>query len=45
MSNWGFVGLAYGVTYVSLIVYTLYLWRRRSAAQDALRVEKHRMEG
>lgn len=45
MSNWGYVGLAYGVTYLILIGYTVYLWRRRSSAEEALRAEKHRVEG
>lgn len=34
MSNWGYVGLAYAVTYLVLGVYTVYLMRRRSRAED-----------
>jgi CcmD family protein len=34
MSNWGYVGLAYAVTYVVLGAYTVYLIRRRSRVED-----------
>ena len=44
MSEWGYVGLAYGVTYFGLVIYTVYLWRRRASAEAALEAEKHRME-
>lgn len=44
MSNWFYVGLAYGVTYVSLVVYTVYLMRRRARAEEALRAELQRQE-
>jgi CcmD family protein len=37
MSNWFYVGLAYGVTYVGLIGYLVHLIRRRGAAESALR--------
>ena len=36
MSNWFYVGLAYGITYVGLAIYTIYLFRRRAAANEAL---------
>ena len=36
MSNWFYVGMAYGVTYVALLVYTIGLVRRRKRAEDAL---------
>ena len=39
MSNWFYVGLAYGVTYVSLAIYTIYLMRRRARAEAALRAD------
>ncbi len=42
MSNWFYVGLAYGVTYLALIGYTVQLIRRRTRAQAALRSEPHR---
>lgn len=45
MSNWGYVSLAYGVTYFILIAYTVYLMRRRSAAHEALASETQRTEG
>ena len=44
MSNWGYVGLAYGVTYFVLGAYTLYLMRRRTQAAESLRADTHRME-
>lgn len=45
MSNWGYVGLAYGVTYFVLGAYTLYLMRRRDRAEAAVRgAETHRVE-
>jgi hypothetical protein len=40
MSNWGYVGLAYGVTYVVLVAYTIYLFRARSRATDAVQSGK-----
>ena len=45
ISNWFYVGIAYGVTYVGLLVYTIYLIRRRSRAEQALQSELHRQEG
>ena len=42
MSNWFYVGLAYGVTYVALLGYTISLVRRRARAEEALRSEPHR---
>jgi heme exporter protein D len=42
MSNWFYVGLAYGVTYVGLIGYTIHLIRVRRRAEEALRSELHR---
>ena len=42
MSNWFYVGLAYGVTYLALIGYTVQLIRRRARAEAALRNEPHR---
>lgn len=42
MSNWSYVGLAYGVTYVVLAVYTIYLFRARVRAREALEAEMHR---
>ena len=44
MSNWFYVGLAFGATYVVLAGYTLYLMRRRARAQHALRAELQRLE-
>jgi CcmD family protein len=41
MSNWFYVGLAYGVTYLGLIGYLVQLIRRRSAAENALRGDHH----
>jgi CcmD family protein len=43
MSNWGYVGLAYGITYFVLGAYTLYLMRRRARA-ESMRADTHRME-
>lgn len=37
MSNWFYVGLAYGVTYAALIGYTIHLVRQRGRAEEALR--------
>ena len=42
MSNWFYVGLAYGATYVGLLAYGVYLLRRRARAQHALHAELHR---
>jgi CcmD family protein len=42
MSNWFYVGLAYGVTYLGLFGYTIHLIRRRARAQQALRNDPHR---
>ena len=44
MSNWFFVGLAYGVTYFVLAGYAVYLVRRRVNAKESLDVEMHRPE-
>jgi hypothetical protein len=44
MSNWVYVGLAYGTTYVVLLGYAVYLFRRRSRAEYALRAELQRLE-
>lgn len=44
MSNWFYVGLAYGVTYVVLIGYTIFLMRTNARARDAMRSEHQRME-
>ena len=44
MSNWFYVGLAYGITYFVLAGYALYLIRRRSRAEHALRAELQRLE-
>lgn len=44
MSNWFYVGLAYGVTYVVLIAYTAYLMRAKARVQEALRSEQTRTE-
>ena len=44
MSNWGYVSVAYGVAYFVMGVYAVYLIRRRTRAQQALRVELHRLE-
>jgi CcmD family protein len=41
MSNWFYVGMAYGVTYLALIGYTVHLIRRRRAAESALRTDLH----
>ena len=37
MSNWFYVGLAYGVTYGALLVYTVTLIRKRRRAEEVLR--------
>lgn len=37
MSNWFYVGLAYGVTYISLLAYTLRLIRKRRRADEVLK--------
>lgn len=42
MSNWFYVGLAYGVTYAALIGYTIHLVRRHSRAAESLRAEPQR---
>ena len=42
MSNWFYVGLAYGVTYLGLIGYTIHLIRQRRGAEEALRSDPHR---
>jgi heme exporter protein CcmD len=42
MSNWFYVGLAYGVTYAALIGYTIHVIRQRSRAEEALRSDAHR---
>ena len=44
MSNWFYVGLAFGTSYVVLGGYTLYLMRRRARALHALRAELQRRE-
>ena len=44
MGNWGYVGLAYGLTYFVLGAYTLYLMRRRARAEESTRADTHRME-
>lgn len=44
MSNWYYVGLAYGVTYFTLTAYAIYLVRRRARAEHALQAELHRVE-
>jgi heme exporter protein D len=44
MSNWFYVGMAYGVTYVGLIGYTIHLLRSHSRAAAALRAEPHKRE-
>lgn len=44
MSNWFYVGLAYGVTYVVLAGYTIYLMRTHARARAALRTEQQRVE-
>jgi hypothetical protein len=36
MSNWAYVGLAYGITYGVLITYVLTLLRKKNQAQQAL---------
>ena len=42
MSNWFYVGLAYGVTYLALIGYTITLIRKHTRAATALRSEPQR---
>ena len=44
MSEWTYVGMAYGVTYLALLGYTIHLLRRRARALAALRSEPHRRE-
>jgi CcmD family protein len=44
MSNWVYVGAAYGTTYVVLLGYALYLVRRRARAEDELHAELQRLE-
>jgi len=41
-SNWTYVAAAYGVTYLVLIGYAVYLIRRHAHAQSALAAEQHR---
>jgi hypothetical protein len=36
MSNWGYVGLAYGLTYGVLIGYVVSLLKKKKQAQNAL---------
>ena len=45
MNEWTYVGMAYGVTYVALLGYTIHLLRRRARAEAALRSDLHRREG
>jgi CcmD family protein len=42
MSNWFYVGLAYGVTYLGLMGYTISLIRKHNRAAAALRSEPQR---
>ncbi|HEY0808931.1 MAG TPA: heme exporter protein CcmD [Longimicrobiales bacterium] len=42
MTNWFYVGLAYGVTYVGLFGYLIHLVRKRARAEAALRGDIHR---
>lgn len=44
MTNWFYVILAYGMTYVVLAGYAFYLIRRRARAGHALAAELHRPE-
>lgn len=44
MSNWIYVGLAYGVTYIVLTGYTIYLVRARARVVAAAHAQKQRME-
>lgn len=39
-SNWDFVGAAYGLTWIVLAAYTLYLFRRRRGAEELARKEE-----
>lgn len=43
MSNWSYVGLAFGVTYFVLVAYTVYLFRRRRYAEEEFQAEQHRL--
>ena len=45
MSNWFYVGMAYGLTYLALIGYTIHLIRLRRRAEEALRGDPYRREG
>ena len=42
MSNWFYVGFAYGVTYLGLFGYFIHLARKRAQAEAALRGDIHR---
>jgi CcmD family protein len=42
MTNWFYVGLAYGVTYLGLFGYLFHLVRKRTRAQAALHGDIHR---
>ena len=44
MSNWDYVGLAYGISYFVLAAYAVYLVRKRRGAQQALQAELNRLE-
>jgi hypothetical protein len=39
MSDWGYIGLAYGLTWTTLAVYFLTLLRRRSRALRAAAID------
>ncbi len=39
-NNWDFVGAAYGLTWIVLAGYTLYLVRRRHAVEELARREE-----
>ena len=44
MSNWDYVGLAYGITYFVLAAYAVYLVGKRSGSLQSLQAGLHRLE-
>jgi hypothetical protein len=45
MSEWVYIGAAYGLTWATLAFYAIYLGRRRARALVALRQTAQRQEG
>lgn len=40
MSNWGYIGLAYGVVWVGFAIFRIYLGARRREVERLLRKER-----